>query len=70
MGIKETRLLPVDLLFPERRESMASGKCLPPPIGCGKQLGPFRDELSRKEYTISGLCQVCQDEVFGSEEDQ
>lgn len=24
----------------------------------------FRDERSRKEYTISGLCQKCQDEVF------
>lgn len=26
---------------------------------------PFRDDLSRKEYSISGLCQDCQDEVFG-----
>ena len=25
----------------------------------------FRDELSQKEYTISGMCQVCQDKVFG-----
>jgi len=25
----------------------------------------FRDSLSKKEYTISGLCQKCQDEVFG-----
>lgn len=25
----------------------------------------FRDELSRKEWSISGLCQGCQDEVFG-----
>lgn len=25
----------------------------------------FRDELSRKEYRISGLCQHCQDTVFG-----
>jgi hypothetical protein len=24
----------------------------------------FRDELSRKEFTISGLCQKCQDDVF------
>lgn len=27
----------------------------------------FRDELSRREYQISGLCQECQDEVFGDE---
>jgi Zn-dependent M32 family carboxypeptidase len=26
----------------------------------------FRDELSRKEARISGICQLCQDEVFGS----
>ena len=25
----------------------------------------FRDELSEKEYTISGLCQTCQDGIFG-----
>lgn len=24
----------------------------------------FRDELSRREYEISGLCQSCQDAVF------
>lgn len=24
----------------------------------------FKDDLSRHEYRISGLCQVCQDEVF------
>ena len=25
----------------------------------------FRDELSQKEYRISGLCQKCQDEFYG-----
>ncbi len=25
----------------------------------------FRDELSRKEFEISGLCQSCQDDIFG-----
>lgn len=24
----------------------------------------FKDELSRKEHKISGLCQKCQDEMF------
>jgi hypothetical protein len=24
----------------------------------------FRDELSRKEYVISGMCQKCQDKTF------
>jgi len=34
-------------------------------ISCGKTVVGFRDALSEKEYTISGLCQECQDEVFG-----
>ena len=25
----------------------------------------FQDELSRNEYSISGMCQECQNEVFG-----
>lgn len=27
----------------------------------------FRDELSAKEYYISGMCQDCQDSVFGKD---
>ena len=36
--------------------------------GMQKELisSPFRDDLSRKEYSISGMCQDCQDEVFGA----
>ena len=33
-------------------------------ISCGCDANHFRDELSRKEYTISCLCQDCQDKVF------
>jgi hypothetical protein len=32
---------------------------------CGQPATSFRDELSRKEYTIGGMCQSCQDKVFG-----
>lgn len=34
---------------------------------CGKKVdeNSFRDDLSLKEFKISGLCQTCQDEVFG-----
>lgn len=32
---------------------------------CGKSANEFRDELSQREYGISGLCQACQDEIFG-----
>ncbi len=31
---------------------------------CGKPVSKFRDELSEREFRISGMCQECQDEVF------
>jgi hypothetical protein len=37
--------------------------------GCSKQVTKFRDDLSQREYLISGLCQACQDEVFAPPED-
>jgi len=32
---------------------------------CSKPVGAFKDAISRKEYTISGYCQKCQDKIFG-----
>ena len=26
----------------------------------------FKDELSKREYKISGMCQTCQDKIFGA----
>jgi hypothetical protein len=42
-----------------------------PGIGCGKSMEgeTFRDEVSRKEAGISGLCQSCQDRVYADPED-
>ena len=40
-------------------------RCVSPPAGCGGPATQFEDEASRREYTISGLCQKCQNEVFG-----
>ena len=54
-----------DLMGRSRVETIAQNKCM----SCGKQANNFRDALSRQEYTISGLCQVCQDELFGKEEE-
>jgi hypothetical protein len=34
---------------------------------CRQPIGEFRDELSRREYEISGMCQNCQDDVFGED---
>ena len=33
-------------------------------VSCGKSATEFRDERSKKEYNISSMCQICQDEVF------
>jgi hypothetical protein len=49
-----------------RTTAIEGNKCLDPPIGCGKPITGFRNELSAKEYRISGLCQDCQDTVFGT----
>ena len=50
-------------VFPEEEARKAEGKC---PF-CGKTIdveNEFKDELSKKEFTISGLCQSCQDDFF------
>lgn len=48
-----------------RSTAIAADVCVPKPVGCGGPATEFRDEKSRKEYSISGLCQKCQDEIFG-----
>ena len=37
---------------------------------CGKSVVEFRDQLSRKEYTISGMCQECQDNTYSNNGDE
>ena len=37
-------------------------------VKCGESAVDFRDEISRKEHSISGLCQCCQDGIFGGSE--
>ncbi len=41
--------------------------CCKAKISC---LSEFRDGLSVKEYKISGICQKCQDKVFGAPSDE
>lgn len=65
-----------------RVATIRSGKCMTCDVGllcrtCNKPRGDthphlfvsFRDELSAREYTISGMCQSCQDSVFVPEDD-
>lgn len=36
---------------------------------CGQPAVDFRDELSRKDYAITGFCQNCQDLTYGDEDE-
>ena len=51
----------------DRRAIIRDNKC----VSCGKSIHlassitkAFRDDISLREYSISGLCQQCQDRVF------
>lgn len=54
----------VSKIFPEESARVAAGQCA---FDESHDVRPetFRDELSRKEFGISGMCQKCQDETFG-----
>lgn len=52
--------------FSGRTTAIEADKCINPPIGCGQAAIEFGNYNSWKEYTISGLCQECQDKMFGS----
>lgn len=41
------------------------GECVFDSDGEGEHSLEFTDELSRREYSISGMCQTCQNGVFG-----
>ena len=43
-----------------RSEAFKNNTC----VVCGGSATEFRDEVSRKEYSLSGMCQVCQDSFF------
>ena len=49
----------------DRVDSIKSDKCVAAPIGCGQDAVEFSDALSKREYSISGLCQKCQNSIFG-----
>lgn len=57
---------PVDYLFPEAKKKRDAQIC----PTCNQPLGEFRDILSEQESKISGLCQECQDAIFGGDDDE
>jgi hypothetical protein len=47
-----------------RKTSFEKGIC----VDCGQPVNfNFRNDISAKEYEISGLCQECQDSIFGED---
>ena len=51
------------ILGRSRIESVKNKSC----VSCNDTDVTFKDELSVIEYSISGLCQTCQDSIFGDE---
>lgn len=47
----------------KQSDCAARGIC----VTCGGGITGFRNEISRREYQISGMCQECQDSVFGKD---
>lgn len=55
---------PVDKIFPEASVLRKEGKC--PFCEVIVDVNTLKDELSKKEFRISGLCQKCQDDIFNN----
>jgi hypothetical protein len=57
----------IDAIFPGTSAAIEAGLC----PTCGKPVDKdsFRDQLSLREYGISGMCQDCQDSVFGDDDE-
>ena len=52
-------------MFVRRKIAFENNTC----VACEKPAHEFRDELSEREWKISALCQICQDEVFAEPEE-
>lgn len=53
---------PVFKIFPQQAKLVELGKC----VICAKDIKEedFIDEISKKEYSISGMCQDCINKTF------
>jgi len=50
----------------DRVTSIKTNKCaLRSSPNCDGTVNKFKDAISAREYTISGMCQACQDGFFG-----
>jgi hypothetical protein len=53
-----------DLMDSDRIAAILADKC----VRCGALAQAFRDDISHREFEISGFCQECQNLVFDQEE--
>lgn len=51
----------IDAIFPGTAQAIKDKKC---PL-CKEPITSFRNTKSMREYEISGMCQDCQDKIFG-----
>lgn len=56
----------IEKLLPGRKEAILNKKC----VFCNKEvtLDSFKNEISLKEFHMSGICQPCQDDFFKPQE--
>ena len=54
----------------DRVTVIKEGKCITCDEARDLKATSFRDDISKKEYSISGMCQSCQDDVFGVSDDE
>lgn len=52
-------------IFPEQAALKDMGMCVFCKVATGP--GDFRNPISLREFEISGMCQTCQDEIFGTD---
>jgi len=66
MNTPEMRVVDLfETMFNRRKIAFENNTC----VACDKPAHEFRDALSEKEWRISALCQICQDEVFAEPEE-
>ena len=54
----------------DRPTCIREGICITCDDAHGIIASSFRDDISRKEYSISAMCQSCQDDIFGESDDE
>jgi hypothetical protein len=51
----------IEKAFPGTAKAIENKQC---PL-CLKPITDFKDKVAEEEYSISGLCQRCQDRIYG-----